>query len=65
MINKKESLFLFGDNSFNQLGIEGINLISTITNDISKNFKIHYKKISCGFSHSLILFEGGMKNKLY
>jgi hypothetical protein len=43
------------------IGVEGVNLISTITNDILKNFKIEEKKIkkvSCGFNHTLILIEG-------
>jgi alpha-tubulin suppressor-like RCC1 family protein len=67
---KKESLFLFGKNENNQLGIEndkeGIDKISTITNDILKNFKIDItiiKKISLGWNHNLILIKGGLKLK--
>jgi alpha-tubulin suppressor-like RCC1 family protein len=61
---KKESLFLFGSNENNQLCFEGADKIFTITNDIFKTFKIDPKKIkklSCGFSFSLILIEGGLK----
>jgi hypothetical protein len=58
---KKESLFLFGNNEFKQLGIEEVDLIPTITNDIIKNFKIETKKIKkfkCGGENMLILIEG-------
>jgi hypothetical protein len=40
--------------------------ISTITNDILKNFKIDekkIKKISCGYYHNLILIESLKKIK--
>jgi hypothetical protein len=60
-------LFLFGSNYFKQLGIEGVNQVSTITNDIFKNFKIDpkkFRKIICGNENNLILIEGKKKKKL-
>jgi hypothetical protein len=60
-IKKKESLFLFGDNNYDQLGIEGGSL-NTITNNVLKKFKIEDKKlknIKCGYFHNLMLIEDG------
>jgi alpha-tubulin suppressor-like RCC1 family protein len=61
-------LFLFGKNNEKQLGVNDVDNISTITNDILNNFKINPKKIkkmSCGNNHNLILIKTGLikKNK--
>jgi alpha-tubulin suppressor-like RCC1 family protein len=61
-----ESLFLFGSNEFNQLGIQEVEKVSTLKVDFLKNIKNSekkFKKISCGSNHSLILIEGIIRLK--
>ena len=61
-------MLLFGWNNNKQLGLEGIDNLNNLTNNIFEKKNLNYKNfkmIKNGWSHNLLIFNENGKDKLY
>ena len=61
-------MLLFGENSRKHIGVEGIENLNNLTNNIFEKKNLNYKNfkmIKNGDSHNLLLFNENGKDKLY